>query len=355
MMSINTAQLHAQLKASLASAYLLAGEEPLLLEEAADAVRAKARAAGYSERDVLYYETGFDWHRLHAAGENLSLFASRRILELRLGDKSPGVDGSKVLLGWLERPPADTLLLVHAGKLDKRGRESAWFTGFEKAGIAVYAWPVTAAELPRWIESRLAQAGLRAQADALDLLSARTEGNLLACAQEIEKLKLLCPDGQVSIERILEATADSARFDVFDLVDKILKGQPAAVLQVVARLREEGVDVIPVVAALAYTLRQLYQASRQLADGQPLERTLSAARVWGPRQAPFKLALRRLPPEKLLEFIKESSWVDQVAKGAGWVRFDPAGKSNHRVVALEELLKLATRLSGVALPASYPA
>jgi DNA polymerase III subunit delta len=355
-MSITPVQLHAQLvKTALGSAYLLAGEEPLLLEEAADAVRTKARAEGYSERDVLYYETGFDWHRLHAAGENLSLFASRRILELRLGDKSPGVDGSKALLGWLERPPADTLLLVHAGKLDKRGRESAWFTAFEKQGVAVYAWPVTRADLPRWIESRLQAAGLRAQADALDLLSARTEGNLLACAQEIEKLKLLCSDGQVSVERIQEATADSARFDAFDLIDKILKGQPAAVLQVLARLREEGVEVIPVVAALAYTLRQLYQASRQLADGQPLERALSAARVWGPRQAPFKQALRRLPPDKLLEFIKESSWVDQVAKGAGWVRLDAGGKANNRLVAWEELVKLATRLSGVALRETYPA
>jgi hypothetical protein len=109
------------------------------------------------------------------------------------------------------------------------------------------------------------------------------------------------------------------------------------------------------VAALAYTLRQLYLASRQLADGQPLERALSAARVWGPRQAPFKLALRRLPPGKVLEFIKESSWVDQVAKGAGWVRLDAGGKSNNRLVAWEELVKLATRLSGVALRETYPA
>lgn len=355
MMSTNPLQLQAQLKRGLAPVYLLAGEEPLLLEEAADAIRARARAEGFSEREVLHVETGFDWHRLHSASENLSLFASRRILEVRLGDKSPGVDGAQALATWLAQAPADTLLILHAGKLDKRGRESAWFKAFENTGVAVYAWPVSTAELPRWIESRLRDAGLRAQPEALELLAARTEGNLLACAQEIEKLKLLCGDGQVSVERILEATADSARFEAFDLVDKILKGQPAAALQVLARLREEGVDVIPVVAALAYSLRQLYQASRLLAAGQPLERSLSAARVWGPRQAPFKLALRRLPSDKLLDFIKESSWVDQVAKGAGWVRFDASGKSNHRLVAWEELVKLATRLSGVDLPASHPA
>ncbi len=354
-MPIKPEQIPAQVKRGLAQAYLLAGEEPLLLEEAADAIRAKARAEGYSEREVLHVETGFDWHRLHASGENLSLFASRRILELRLGDKSPGVDGSQALVAWLQQAPADTLLIAHVGKLDKRGRESAWFTTFERTGVAVYAWPVTAAELPRWIESRLRDAGLSASPDALQLLTARTEGNLMACAQEIEKLKLLCVDGQVGVERILEATADSARFEAFDLVDKILKGQSIAVLQVLTRLREEGVDVIPIVAALAYTLRQLYQASRQLSAGQPIERALSAARVWGPRQAPFKLALRRLSQDKLLEFIQESSWVDQVAKGAGWVRFDPHGKSNHRIAAWEELVKLAARLSGVALYDAHPA
>ncbi|MGH8454097.1 MAG: DNA polymerase III subunit delta, partial [Nevskiales bacterium] len=197
-MPIKPEQIPAQLNRGLATAYLLAGEEPLLLQEAADAIRARARAEGYSEREVLHVETGFDWHRLHAAGENLSLFASRRILEVRLGDKGPGVEGAEALTAWLETPVPDTLLIVHASKLDKRGRESAWFAAFERAGVAVYAWPVSSADLPRWIEARLRTASLRAANDAIELLTARTEGNLLACAQEIEKLKLLCPDAVVT-------------------------------------------------------------------------------------------------------------------------------------------------------------
>ncbi|MGH8458790.1 MAG: DNA polymerase III subunit delta, partial [Nevskiales bacterium] len=170
-MPIKPEQIPAQLNRGLATAYLLAGEEPLLLQEAADAIRARARAEGYSEREVLHVETGFDWHRLHAAGENLSLFASRRLLEVRLGDKGPGVEGSEALVAWLENPAPDTLLIVHAGKLDKRGRESAWFAAFERAGVAVYAWPVSSAELPRWIEARLRAAGLRANNDTIELLT----------------------------------------------------------------------------------------------------------------------------------------------------------------------------------------
>jgi DNA polymerase-3 subunit delta len=341
-MSITPAQLQAQLKSRLAPAYLLAGEEPLLLQEAADDIRAKARAGGYSERDVLHVDAHFDWDQLHAAGENLSLFASHRILEVRLGDKSPGVDGSRALKEWLGKPSPDTLLILHAGALDKGSRDSAWFAAFEKHGVAVYAWPVRLEELPRWIENRLRPTGLRAVDDAIELLAARTEGNLLACAQEIEKLKLLCPDGLMTPARVLEAAADSANFDAFDLVEKAFCGQQAATVQVVSRLREEGVDVVPIMGALIYALRVLYLAGRQVAAGQSVDSALAAARIFGPRQNPYKQALRRLPPDKVLDFIKDASWVDRAAKGAAPAEPWP------------ELLKLATRLSGVPLRASRP-
>ncbi len=341
-MSINPAQLQGQLKSGLAPVYLLAGEEPLLLQEAADAIRAKARAEGYGEREVLHVETGFDWHRLHAAGENLSLFSSRRILELRLGDKGPGVGGAEALTAWLANPAPDTLLITHAGKLDKRGRESAWFSAFERTGIAVYAWPVSGAELTRWIEARLRSAGLRADGEATEMLSARTEGNLLACAQEIEKLKLLCPDAVVTTERVQEATADSARFDVFDLVDRILQGQPAAVLQILNRLREEGVDVVPIIFVLAGTLRQLYRAGRAIESGSSPDRAMASVGVFRSRQPGFQKALKRLPSTKVLDFIKDACWVDRAAKGAA-----PAEPWS-------ELVKLAARLSGVPLRAARP-
>lgn len=345
-MSISPNQLTGQLKHRLVTAYLLAGEEPLLLQEAADEIRERARAEGYSEREVLHVETGFDWHRLQSAGENLSLFASRRLLEVRLGEKGPGADGARALKDWLESPPADTLLLVHAGRLDKKSRESAWFKAFEQAGLAVYAWPVSLAELPRWIGSRLRATGLQAEDDAIESLCMRTEGNLLACAQEIEKLKLLCPDGVVNAAHVLEATADSARFDVFGLVDKILQGQPVAVLQVLNRLREEGVDVVPIIFVLAATLRQVYQAGRAIESGTSPDRAMASVRVFRSRQPAFRRALKRLPPARALRFIQEACWVDRAAKGAALHGF--------RAEPWEELLKLATRLSGVPLRAPRP-
>jgi DNA polymerase-3 subunit delta len=342
-MSITPAQLHSRLKQGLSAAYLLAGEEPLLLQEAADALRAKARAAGFSEREVLHVEAHFDWDQLRLSGENLSLFASRRMLEVRLGERSPGMDGAKALKDWLERPQPDTLLIVHAGRLDKGSRESAWFAAFEKHGVAVYAWPVKLDELPGWIAARLQAAGLRADPEAAAVLGQRTEGNLLACAQEIEKLVLLCPDGQLTAGRVREAAADSANFDAFDLVEKALSGQQAATLQVVERLREEGVEVVPIVAAVVAALRQLYLAGKAVAAGQPAERALNDARVLWSRRAAYQRALKRLSQAELLNLIQEASWVDRAAKGAA-----PAEP-------WAELLKLAARLSGVPLGARHPA
>lgn len=338
-MPINPAQFPAKLKAGLAPAYLLAGEEPLLLQEAADALRVKARAEGFSEREVLDVEARFDWDLLRRSGENLSLFASRRLLEVRLGDRSPGVEGSRAFKDWLENSQPDLLLVVHAGRLDKNSRESAWFRAFETHGVAVYAWPVKPEEAPRWIAARLKAAGLSADDEAVMVLSQRTEGNLLACAQEIDKLALLCPDGRLTADRVLMAAADSANFDAFDLVDKALSGQQAATLQVVERLREEGVEVVLIVAALVMALRQLYLAGRAVAAGQPAERALASARVWAFRQTPYKKALKRLSPGEVLDLIKEACWVDRVAKG------------HPQLEPWAELIKLAARLSGVPLRA----
>jgi DNA polymerase III subunit delta len=354
MMSINPSQLAAQLKRGLANAYLLAGEEPLLLQEAADVLRDAARQAGYTEREVLHVETGFDWDSLRRSGENLSLFASRRLLEVRLGDKSPGPEGAEALTEWLASPQPDTILVVHAGKLDKRARESAWFNTFERSAVALYAWPIKPDELPRWIEARLRAAGLDADRDAVALLAQRTEGNLLACAQEIEKLKLLCPDGRVDAPRVLEATADSARFDIYDLVDTILEGRAPEVLQVLERLREEGVDVVPIVFVLAGTLRQLYRFGLALSRGAGADRAIREAGIWKTRQGLFQRALRRLPMERLLDLIREAAWLDRVSKGAGQLPSEYLPKRALRIDPWPELIKLATRLAGVPWQPARP-
>lgn len=346
-MSISPDQLPARLKQGLAAAYLLAGEEPLLLQEAADAVRDAARRAGYGEREVLHVDTAFDWDNLRRSTENLSLFATRRLLEVRLGDKGPGADGAQALVDWLESPAPDSLLLVHAGKLDKRARESAWARAFERVGLALYAWPIKPEQQSRWIEARLRAAGLTATRDAIALLAQRTEGNLLACAQEIEKLKLLCPDGRVDAQQVLDATADSARFEIYDLVDKILEGRAPDALKVLERLREEGTDAVPIVFVLAATLRQLYRAALAIGRGAPPERALAEAGIWSRRNGLFQKALARLPRTLLLELLREAVWVDRVSKGAAQLQSEHSRKGALKLDPWPELIKLATRLAGL--------
>jgi DNA polymerase-3 subunit delta len=257
-MPLRPDQLAGQLSRRLASAYLLAGEEPLLVEEAADAVRAQARAEGYAEREVLHVEAGFDWGRLRRAGENLSLFSNRRLIELHLPEKGPGVEGAQALSEFLEAAPPDTLLLVRAGRLDKKQRGSGWVTGFERAGVVMYAWPVGPAELPGWITARARAAGLQPDPESVDMLASRTEGNLLACAQELDKLKLIYPDGRLDAARVQAAVADSTRFGVMDLANRALAGDAAGALQTLRRLEGEGEAAVLIVWTLARDLRVLH-------------------------------------------------------------------------------------------------
>lgn len=308
--------LEGHLGSGLAPCYLVAGDEPLLVEESLDVLRAHARDAGFVEREVLHADASFDWGRLQAAGETLSLFGDRRLLELRLPTGKPGTDGAKALQAFCARPPEDTVLVVVTGGLDKRQRESAWAKAVERAGAMLYLWPIKADQLPVWIEQRCRAAGFQPTPEARDLLAQRGEGNLLAAAQEIEKLCLLAEPGPLDLDTVREATTNSARFDTFDLPAAVLAGDSARVLRVVSGLRQEGEEVPPVLGALARDLRALVALQAVHRVGERPDDVFRAHRIWRGQQARLWRCATSAPPGRWAELLPIAARVDRFAKGA---------------------------------------
>lgn len=337
-MNLKPAQLAAALAKELKPLYAVAGEEPLLLQESLDAIRAAARAKGYGEREVLDAEKGFDWQRLHDACNAMSLFASLRIVELRLGG-APDVTGAKSLVELAQRPPQDVLLIVSAGKLEWRSRQGGWWAALEAAGAAVYAEPLRPAELPGWIETRLRAAGLSADPDALRLLAERTEGNLLAAQQEIEKLALLKPGAKLAAADIADAVADSAHFEVFGWINRVMAGDAKAAVRGLDGLRGEGVDLIPILSAFSAGLRQLAAAAQAYARSRNATAAVEAARIMRMNQPAYARAVERTRPGQVLGWLRQCARIDQLAKSTG-------GQS----AAWEELLTLVLAASQAAPP-----
>jgi DNA polymerase III subunit delta len=302
-------------EANLAPVYLVYGDEPLLVDECCSAIRRRAQELGFSERSVHTVESGFDWNDLYASTQAMSLFAERRVLELRLPGGKPGDTGAKLLAQLAQAPAPDTLLLVIAGKLDKAGRESAWARALDEAGVSVAVWPLEAARLPAWITARLSARKLQAEPGVVELLAYHLEGNLLAAAQEVDKLALLAQDGRVRLTDVEESLSDNARFNVYGLVDACLQGQAAAAARMLASLRAEGVEPILVLWALGRELRAMAQISSQLAEGRAEAGVFQANRVWSNRKSLVTQALRRLRPAHWLALLVRAARIDRVLKG----------------------------------------
>ncbi|HET7757796.1 MAG TPA: DNA polymerase III subunit delta, partial [Steroidobacteraceae bacterium] len=263
-MKLTSDSLAAQLRDRLLPVYLISGDEPLLTGEAADAVRERARAAGFSEREVYFPERAPDWQELRGAARALSLFGSRRLLEIRLSSPRPGPAGNAALLSLLEAPGPDTLFLVLSPRLDRDAQGAEWVRAAEQRGAWVPVWPVDPARLVAWLRARARRLGIEAGDAALELLAERTEGNLLAAHQELGKLALLAGAAPVTPATVLASVADSARFDVLQLADAALAGEPARALRVLAGLRAEGTEPTLVLWAL---VRALHDAWRTLGTG----------------------------------------------------------------------------------------
>lgn len=312
-MPINADQLARHLERGLAPFYLVSGDEPLQIDECAAAIRQRAVEQGYAERSVFNVEPGFDWDRLRTASQSLSLFAERRLIELRLPTGRPGDAGGQLLTELAQQASADTLFLILTGKLDKTQRASDWVQAVEASGTHVQIWPAEVQKLPAWIAQRFAARGLKPEAGVVDLLVWHLEGNMLAAAQEIDKLAMLCTGGQVKLADVEESLADSARFSVYQLVDAVLAGEAVTGQRILTSLRREGTEPILILWALARELRSVTQVSQELAGGK--SESAALARVWQQRRALVGKALRRHKAPVWLGFLQTAAHLDRLLKG----------------------------------------
>lgn len=320
-MKIQANQLETHLQKNLASCYLVAGDEHLLVTEAVDAIRAAARSQGFTSRDLYVATTGFDWSQLRDSSANLSLFAERRIIELRLPTGKPGRIGSQAIVDLVEQCDNELMLIVSSAKLDRSAQASKWAKSLDAKGVSVPVWPVGLRELPGWIAARMRRVGLQADRDAVSLIADRVEGNLLAAGQEIEKLRLLLGEGKVSAEDVSRAVANSSRFDVFKLVDAALAGDAKRAVKVLSGLRREGTEPVIVIWALTRELRMLTSLADAIANGTDLASAMQKLRIWQNREALVRGSVARHTVGELHSLLKATGRADLAAKGQ--LRADP--------------------------------
>lgn len=330
-MPISASQFEQRLASGeLASVWLLASSEPLLLLEAADTLRHRAKALGWAERVVFEADARFDWGELEASFGMLSLFSSRRLIEVRLPTGKPGKEGGAVIEKFCAAPEPDVLLLVTAAEWSGK-HESAWSRAIDKAGVTLVLWPPKPNELPGWIARRLKSRGLNATPDAAALLAERIEGNLLAAAQEVDKLALLlAPDRAssrsadgtslsrgtpITAAEMESLVADNARYDVFRLTDTALAGETARALHMLAGLRGEGEQVVPMLSWLATQVQALAHVAAVQDAGGNIAQAMTQARIWDSKQPLFRRALARGSAMHFERLLSDCARIDRISKG----------------------------------------
>lgn len=308
-------QLQAQLPRGLAPLYLICGEEPYQLGEAARLIREHARTQGFEEREVLDADAAFDWGALDAAASALSLFSARKLIDLRILTPKLGRVGGEAIRAYCARPCPDNLLLMVAPALDRKELDTQWAKAVDAAGAVIQVWPLKGRELIQWIGERLAAFGLQPGPGVAELLAERSEGNLLAAAQEMEKLRLLREPGPLVVDDLLGNLADSARFDLFALTDAALASDRARTQRVLKVLQAEGTASTLVLWALAREIRMLAEAAAARARRAPIAPVLAAHRVPRMRQAAVERALQRLTAVRLQDLLHQCAQADLAIKG----------------------------------------
>jgi len=320
-MQLRPDQLSAALARGLKALYTIHGDEPLLAQEAGDTIRAAARAAGYVERKVFSVGGAhFDWSALLGASQAMSLFAERQLIEIRIPGGKPGKDGSEALQRYCETLSDDVITIIHLPRLDRQQQGSAWFAAIDSAGVSLRVDPVERKALPQWIAQRLAAQGQRVQesdagAQTLAFFADRVEGNLLAAHQELQKIALLYPQGELSFEQIEAAVLNVARYDVFKLGEAVLAGQTTRVLRMLDGLRAEGEAPVLVHWTLAEDIRALKRVKDAVAQGKPLPMALREARVWGAKERLFERLVPLLSDHTLAHWVEAASVCDGLIKG----------------------------------------
>ena len=336
-MAVNADQLPALLAKSLAPVYLVAGAEPLLVQECRDRIIQAAQQQGFAERAVFDVTAKFDWRLLNEDAAELSLFFNRKIMDVRLPTGRPGRDGSQALVEMVEAADPDILLLLSCCKWETSLRKSKWATVLARAGVLVEIWPVKPQQLPQWIRGRMVAAGLDPEPDAVAMLADLVEGNLLAAQQEIDKLVLLDQGARVSADDVTRAVANSARFDAFRLVECVLQGQLGECLRVASGLQRTGVAIQAVSGALYRELTLTETVRLAIQSGENESSVFNKLRIWPARQGPVRQAVRRLSDFDFGESFRALALIDRQSKGRArgdpwqtldrllWLLCDPAG------------------------------
>jgi DNA polymerase III subunit delta len=320
-MQVRADQLASHLHKGLRPLYTVWGDEPLLAQEAGDAIRAAARAAGCSERQVhTVAGAHFGWSGLLGASQAMSLFSDKQLIEIRIPSGKPGKDGSEALQRYCETLGDDVVTLVQLPKLDRQQQQAAWFTALDSAGVTVRVDPIERKALPQWIAQRLAAQGQRVQGGeagqhTLAFFADRVEGNLLAAHQELQKLALLYPTGELGFEQIEAAVLNVARYDVFKLGEAVLAGQVARALRMLDGLEAEGEAAVLVHWTLANDILALKRVKDAVNAGRPLPMALREARVWGAKERLFERAVPLLSDHAVAQLVDAAQVCDGLVKG----------------------------------------
>jgi DNA polymerase III subunit delta len=326
-MRLRPDQLNSHLqRSSLAPIYFVSGDEPFQKLECIDQIRMTARSQGYDERLVFNVDKSFDWSSINDASANMSLFSSRRIIELRMGSPKPGKEGGRILLEYAEQLNDDNLLIISSDKLDKSAQSNKWVKAVEKVGTLIQVWPVNPAQLPGWIQNRLQSKHKRITLDAARLIALRVEGNLLAAQQEIDKLILLIDKDDIDIEDVIAAVADSSRYDVFDLIESAFLGNTDRTLYMLQGLRNEGTEPMALFGAWMWEFRRLCSIAHQQEAGANLEGLFKSYRIWDQKKRPMNAVLQRHSCKSFDQLLKFCATIDRTLKSSrkdqAWDQFN---------------------------------
>ena len=340
-MEISSGQLNAQLRPPNRALYWVSGDDPLLMLEAGDAIRSFLRKQGFEQRDLFHVDKNFDWNNFFQLTSSLSLFAEKRVIELRFASAKPDEEGKKALQHFIDNPSADIAVMIIGPKLDKATTSTKWFGNLTANALLVKVWPLKREELPNWLNTRLKAAGISASRDAVAMLADRVEGNLLAAVQDIERIKLAYADNngtakQLEASDIAEFVSDNSRLTSFDLIDATLLGETSRAQKILQGLRAEGVHPLPILATFTRELDSLLPMLAQKEQGQTSEVIMRNARVWTNRKTAVKSSLARLSKSEAWQLLHHARLIDGAIKGMNLAN------------PWDELSLLSLRLSGAS-------
>ena len=340
-MEISSGQLNAQLRPPNRALYWVSGDDPLLMLEAGDAIRSFLRKQGFEQRDLFHVDKNFDWNNFFQLTSSLSLFAEKRVIELRFASAKPDEEGKKALQHFIDNPSADIAVMIIGPKLDKATTSTKWFANLMANALLVKVWPLKREELPNWLNTRLKAAGISASRDAVAMLADRVEGNLLAAVQDIERIKLAYADNNGTAKRleasdIVDFVSDNSRLTSFDLIDATLLGETSRAQKILQGLRAEGVHPLPILATFTRELDSLLPMLAQKEQGQTSEVIMRNARVWSNRKTAVKSSLARLSKSEAWQLLHHARLIDGAIKGMNLAN------------PWDELSLLSLRLSGAS-------